>query len=171
MSKKQEFLLFDPAEEEITPDKIIFDFRRDNRFLSNYHLQNILVRGKLFPSSEHAYQAFKTHDSDWFKHIQSAESCKIAKQRGLNAPIRDDWEYVKYDIMMEVLSSKFSVPELATRLLKTGQAYLVEGNYWHDNTWGVCTMLDCPRCKGKMALNQLGEILMIIRRSLQLKGG
>ena len=172
IDKVQEFLLFDPLQKaDILQSQMIFDFREDYRWLSNFHLHPIMVRGKWFPSSEHAYQAYKTNDSNWFSAIQSAKSCFEAKQLGGKAPLRDDWEVVKFEIMLEVLSSKFSVPELSNLLLATQNAYLVEGNYWHDNTWGVCTTLGCPKCQGKIALNWLGKALMIIRRSLQIKAG
>lgn len=52
---------------------------------------------------------------------------------------------------------------LKKKLLETGDAELIEGNYWHDNTWGQCY---CPRCKNKIGENHLGKLLMKIRESL-----
>ena len=75
-----------------------------------------------------------------------------------------NWDTAFYDIMNEILRAKFSVPELAEKLLTTGDAYLEEGNRWHDNRWGNCT---CERCSAKEGQNQLGKILMNIRTELQ----
>ena len=47
--------------------------------------------------------------------------------------------------------------ELAGLLLSTGNAELIEGNWWNDTFWGIC------RGKGE---NHLGKILMNIRNQL-----
>ena len=44
-------------------------------------------------------------------------------------------------------------------LLATGGEELIEGNWWHDNFFGVCT---CGPCDGK-GKNNLGKILMRVR--------
>ena len=42
-------------------------------------------------------------------------------------------------IMHSLLRSKFfDHPDMARRLLDTGDARLVEGNTWGDTFWGVC---------------------------------
>lgn len=47
--------------------------------------------------------------------------------------------------------------------MATGDAFLEEGNHWHDNRWGRCS---CERCSSKIAPNWLGKILMEIRAEL-----
>ena len=60
--------------------------------------------------------------------------------------------------MYDVCKAKFTQnPELAEKLLATGEQELVEGNNWNDTFWGMC------RGKGK---NMLGNILMKIREEL-----
>lgn len=54
---------------------------------------------------------------------------------------------------------KFRNPELRDKLVATGDAEIVEGNWWGDKFWGVC------RGVGE---NHLGKILMRIRTELQL---
>ncbi|MBQ8349278.1 MAG: NADAR family protein [Ruminococcus sp.] len=71
-----------------------------------------------------------------------------------------NWDEISYDIMLDILRAKFSVPELAEMLEATDDAYLEEGNHWHDNRWGRCT---CERCRAKEGKNLLGEILMRVR--------
>lgn len=60
--------------------------------------------------------------------------------------------------MYEIVLAKFTQnPELLDKLKATGDAILIEGNYWHDTFWGVC------EGKGK---NYLGKIIMKIRAEL-----
>ena len=66
-------------------------------------------------------------------------------------------------LSQEIERAKFAVPELGEMLLSTGDAYLEEGNHWHDNRWGHCT---CDKCKNKTAQNLLGNILMQVRTEL-----
>lgn len=51
---------------------------------------------------------------------------------------------------------KFKDEQLKEMLLSTGNADIIEGNYWHDNFWGQCS---CEKCVGK-GKNNLGKILM-----------
>lgn len=107
------------------------------------------------------FSGAKCHDDgDKIKYTKQ-ENPLIAKQigrreRGLPA----NWDDIAYDTMNEVLHVKFSNPELAEKLLATGDAYLEEGNTWHDNRWGNCT---CEKCRAIDAQNWLGKILMGIR--------
>ena len=82
------------------------------------------------------------------------------KEPGLPA----NWDEISYDIMLDVLRAKFRDPALREKLLATGDAYLEEGNHWHDNRWGRCT---CERCRNKEAQNWLGKILMTIREEIK----
>ena len=61
--------------------------------------------------------------------------------------------------MYNTLVAKFTQnPDLAKKLLATGDALLIEGNTWNDRYWGVC------RGKGE---NRLGILLMLVREDLQ----
>jgi hypothetical protein len=59
--------------------------------------------------------------------------------------------------MLDVLRIKFQVPELREKLLKTGDKYLEETNYWNDRYWG--------KYKDK-GLNMLGHLIMAVRGEL-----
>lgn len=121
--------------------------------------------GKTYASSEHAYQASKATTEGDHELIRNQISAKMSKRYGSEIKIRKDWENVKYDIMLEIVKTKFKDIYLKKLLLETGTEYLEETNFWHDNTWGNCT---CGRdkCKGK-GKNHLGEILMKIRKELK----
>ena len=66
--------------------------------------------------------------------------------------------------MYQALWLKFSIPTLREKLLATDNEELVEGNTWHDNTWGECS---CERCKDIKGQNRLGKMLMQIREEIK----
>ena len=78
--------------------------------------------------------------------------------------MRPDWEQIKVDVMRTGLMLKFTDAALAEKLLATGDEELVEGNWWHDNTWGNC---HCPQCSRLGGRNLLGMLLMELRKELQ----
>jgi predicted NAD-dependent protein-ADP-ribosyltransferase YbiA (DUF1768 family) len=65
--------------------------------------------------------------------------------------------------MLWGIREKFKNEELKQLLNETGDEELVEGNWWHDNFFGVCT---CEPCKGS-GQNNLGKILMKIRTEIR----
>ena len=82
-----------------------------------------------------------------------------AKKLGRTVKLRPDWNEVKLSVMLEVLRHKFNQnPDLADKLLATGDTLLQEGNTWHDYYWGVCNG------KGE---NNLGKLLMLVRQELR----
>ena len=129
-------------------------------FFSNFYNASCIFEEKLYPTVEHAFQAAKSLDHaerDW---IAAAGSPGLAKRLGRRINLRSDWEKVKFDVMEECLRSKFADPVLKQKLLATGDEELVEGNYWHDNTYGNCS---CEKCKDIIGRNMLGNILMKLR--------
>lgn len=145
-------------------EKQISFFKDEFVFLSNFYSSPIIWRGTKWPTVEHAYQASKSKCPDYEERIRGAETPAIAKKLGQKAPLREDWEEVKVTIMTELVWLKFDQNrELGDKLLSTGSAKLVEGNYWHDNFWGGCF---CHRCRNKEGKNMLGFILMEVRKYL-----
>lgn len=128
------------------------------RFLSNFYAFPIEYKGKMFPTSEHAYQAVKMAEEDDFEVVRTAFTPADAKKLGNSLPIRSDWNEVKIELMEEILRAKFSYPLMGERLLKTGNAHLEEGNTWGDKFWGTV--------KG-VGENCLGKLLMKIRKELE----
>lgn len=143
----------------------ISSFREEYRFLSNFYQHPFEFKGLVYPNAEAAFQAQKCScDEDRIKYTLQKNPVR-AKQMGKKEPnLPADWDEISYDIMREILRAKFSVPKLAEMLKSTGDAYLEEGNHWHDNRWGKCT---CEKCSTKEGVNQLGKILMEIRSELK----
>ena len=66
--------------------------------------------------------------------------------------------------MKKLLKQKFSNTEFRNFLLSTGDLYIEEGNYWHDNFWGNCY---CKKCIEIEGINKLGKLVMEIRDELK----
>jgi ribA/ribD-fused uncharacterized protein len=128
---------------------------------SNFAQYPIRVKGKVWPSTEHYFQAQKFAGTSQELAIQKAASPMKAAEMGRSRKqrIRPNWDIVKDNVMYEAVKAKFSQhAELKTLLLSTGTAKLIEHTetdaYWGDGGDG----------KG---LNKLGKILMKVRDELR----
>jgi len=134
-------------------------FRGEYIFLSNMFESEFEWDGRVYGSSEAAFQSAKSLDPAVRERF-TVMSGREAKREGKRVALRGDWETVKDDIMEEIVREKFRQnPELLRKLMDTGDAELEEGNTWHDTYWGV----DMKTGKGE---NHLGIILMKIRAEL-----
>ena len=133
-------------------------------FLSNFHPSMITDGNEWFPTVEHYFQAAKTETMEEYKAIAAASTPGQAKRLGRKVTLREDWEEVKDQVMLDALRKKFEIPALREKLLATGDEELVEGNWWHDNYWGICY---CEQCINKAARNRLGELLMQVREEIK----
>ena len=136
---------------------MITSFQGEYRFLSNFHPSTITIKGQVYPTVEHAYQAGKALYRDEREMIQQAISPGQAKRLGKIVIRKPDFEERKLKYMEKCLREKFKDPRLARLLLNTGSQNLIEGNTWGDRFWGVC------HGKGE---NHLGRLLMKIREEL-----
>jgi len=138
----------------IHDDKNVKGFFGDYRFLSNFHECPVYFDGRMYPSSENAYQAAKCINLEFreaFVEITPSQSKKLGRQ----IDVRKNWESIKFDVMRVILADKFYRNLNLRRLLsETGAKYLEETNHWGDIYWGVCNE------KGD---NNLGRILMATR--------
>lgn len=147
------------------PQKTINMFKDDFEFLSNFYPSPIMWDGYSWPTVEHIYQAAKVYAAGVRRLIRESSTPAMAKYFGRKVELRLDWEDVKSSIMYELLKLKFFPnTDLAKKLLSTGEVMLIEGNYWHDNTWGDCY---CDKCKDIKGENLLGYILMLVREDLK----
>ena len=133
-------------------------------FLSNFYECSITYDGLTYCNSEAAFHAQKTLNNDERKRFTTLTASE-SKKMGRRITLRNDWELVKIRIMHAICYAKFSQNEdLAEKLLATGDEYLEEGTYWHDNCWGNCY---CEKCKNITGENRLGKILMQVREELR----
>ena len=140
-------------------------FDGDYAWLSNFAYSPFECDGWWYPTVEHYFQAAKTTDINEYEGIVAAATPGQAKRLGRRVTLRPDWEKVKDQIMLDAVRLKFTQnDDLRVALLATGDEYLEEGNWWHDNIWGNCK---CDRCKNIEGRNMLGEILMKVREELK----
>lgn len=138
--------------------KKIERFRGPYEFLSNFHPVVVELDGMKYVSVEHAFQAAKTLNSGERNWVAAAANPGEAKKRGRKVALREDWEDVKLQVMLDLLRQKFTEhPILERDLLATGDADLEEGNWWGDTFWGTV------RGEGD---NWLGVLLMHVRKEL-----
>lgn len=143
---------------------MIDKFDGEYAFLSNFYDCEVTYKGLTYKNSEAAFHAQKTLNETERKQFTTLNPSE-SKKMGRKIALRSDWESVKTKIMYEVCYAKFSQNEdLKSKLLATGNEYLEEGTYWHDNCWGNCY---CEKCKNIVGENRLGKILMQIREELE----
>ena len=141
---------------------MIDNFDGQYKFLSNFFIKEITFRGKKYATSEHAYAAYKATNEGDHRLVQTQSSPRMAKRKGQEIKCVDNWEDIKYDLMLDIVKEKFQDPYLKSLLLSTGEQELIEGKYWHDNFFGNCYCSKRDSCK-KEGKNWLGKILMIVR--------
>jgi len=150
--------------------KVINSFKGENRFLSNFYPCRIMLKKKVWPTTEHLYQACKTlrktkdfDEVDW-DEMRLVPTPGAAKRLGRRLLLHSNWDQVKFKLMLKCLHLKFGQnQDLANKLLGTGEVVLIEGNWWHDNIWGDCL---CKNCKDIPGENLLGKALMKVRSEL-----
>ena len=128
---------------------------------SNFAHYPFELEGRLWPTSEHYFQAQKFAGTPHEEAIRLARkpnnAARMGRQR--SRPLRPDWEQVKDDVMRKAVWAKFTThPELKALLLSTGEQELVE-NAPGDYYWG------CG--KDGSGRNMLGRILMETRQQLR----
>jgi ribA/ribD-fused uncharacterized protein len=128
---------------------------------SNFSKNPIQMKGEIWPTSEHYFQAQKFAGTAHEVEIREAATAMIAARMGRERkrPLRADWDAVKDTIMREALLAKFSQhPKLTALLLGTGEARIIEHTA-NDRYWG-----DGGDGSGR---NRLGDLLMEVRAALR----
>lgn len=148
-------------------NKEIKGFFGQNRFLSNFDevkadQDQVKLDGFGYRSVEAAYQAAKTfgYDSSKIRYVYQSLNAADAKKKSKDLPVRHDWDNIKKDVMFGLVFQKFNCNAFyASKLAKTGGAYLEETNWWEDTFWGYDIKLGGE--------NNLGKILMKVRNILK----
>lgn len=148
--------------EEPRPGTVIrfYSVTGEHGDLSNFAPYPIRLDGQQWRTSEHYFQAQKFEDARDREEVRSAKTPAEAARRGRDRKrkLRRDWESRRDLVMRAAVEAKFRQhADLATRLLATGTAKLVEhtdaDSYWGDGGDGSGS-------------NRLGIILMEVRTLL-----
>lgn len=119
----------------------------------------ISLGGKVWPTSEHYFQAQKHFGQPLAEEIRSTGGPREAFVLGRSRAPRADWPKVKDIVMYRAVRAKFGQHKsLRDLLLSTGDAELVEHTS-NDNYWG-----DGGDGSGR---NMLGCILMLVREEFR----
>ena len=145
-----------------TSGKIAAFYGREYYCFSNFSSFAVLWRGRLWMTSEHAYQAAKFFDTstEFVEMIFYAKSAYSALKfaKALKHLRAKDWEERKLSIMEEVCRAKLQQHGYIQRkLLQTGLLEIVEDSPG-DSFWGWG-----PDKNGR---NELGKIWMKLRSEL-----
>lgn len=131
---------------------------------SNFSPHPVTLDGKVWPTSEHYFQAKKFEGHPDEEEIRKTASPMVAARMGRSRkrPLRKDWESVKDQVMYKAVHAKFTQhADLNRVLLDTGDRKLIEHTE-NDSYWG-----DGGDGSGK---NRLGQILMRVRQELREAG-
>jgi hypothetical protein len=154
--------MFEAEQNGVTMDEIKFyRVSEEYGYFSNFSPHRIFLDGKVWPTSEHYFQAQKFLNEQLQEDIRRAKSPMVAAELGRDRkkPLRRDWEAVKDEIMLTAVRAKFTQhADIRAILLSTGEAKLIE-HTWKDRYWG-----DGGDGSGR---NRLGEILMQVREELR----
>jgi len=145
-----------------TSGRIIGFYEREFYCFSNFSSFKVRWKGKLWPTSEHAYQASHFFETApklaeiIYKAKSAHEAYKIAKANK-NKTLKD-WEEKKIGTMENIVRCKLEQnPYVMRKLKQTGKRMIVEDSP-KDDFWGWG--------KSKKGRNELGKIWMKLRKEI-----
>ncbi len=146
-----------------TSGKIIGFYEREFYCFSNFSSFAVKWKGKIWPTSEHAFQAahfFKTAPA-LAKKIHKAKSAHEAyKLTGANRDkFPKNWPEMKVEVMEDIVRCKLKQnPYIMRKLIQTGNRYIIEDSpkdaFWG---WGL----------KRSGRNELGRIWMRLRDEIK----
>lgn len=146
-----------------TTGEVVGCYEREFYVFSNFSSYQVEWRGRLWPTSEHAYQAahFFETEPDFVERIHQMRSAheafKFAKANTLK--VLKNWEDVKIDIMKDICRHKLQQhPYVREQLLATEDVLIVEDSPV-DSFWGWG-----PDRQGR---NELGNVWMSLRAEIR----
>jgi N-glycosidase YbiA len=110
---------------------------------------------------EHFFQAHKAIDAAGHAAVADAPTPREAKRQGRRVALREDWEEVKQQVMLDGLRRKFALPRFREVLLATGDRPIMEDSRY-DFEWGA---RDADGGWGGQ--NLLGRLLEQVRAELR----
>lgn len=143
-----------------TSKEPVFFYEHEFYVFSNFSSFQIEWKGKLWPTSEHAYHSEKFDNENLKEEIRQTrsahEALMLAKEH--RDEYRKNWDEVKLGIMKEILHAKVAQhPYVKKKLLESGTRELIEDS-WRDDFWGWG-----PNKDGE---NHLGKLWMEVRKEV-----
>ncbi len=146
----------------------VHEFEHPDIVIAEDGTERVLVCAGTARSVENVFQAAKASfvgkaaKSAKIYGCPSPKRCKSMAGK-INMPMSfaelRQWERESKDVMVQIVSAKFKVPELAETLLSTGELILVhKPPRSTDRKWGVCA--------NWFGRNLLGQMLMTVRNDL-----
>lgn len=130
---------------------------------SNFHEAAIELDGKVWPRSEHYFQAQKfPNDPELQEQIRAEQSARkiFAIARARKPERRVDWDKIKTAVMVCAVRAKVEQhKDIKELLLATENRVIVENAGKHDAWWGAGI--------DGTGQNMLGRVLMYVRSILQ----
>jgi len=146
-----------------TTGDVVGCYEREFYVFSNFSSFQVEWRGRLWPTSEHAYQAAHFFETDpgfaeRIREMRSAhEAYKFAKTNALK--VLKNWEDVKLGIMEDICRHKLlQHPYVREQLLATEDVLIVEDSPV-DSFWGWGA--------DRQGRNELGKVWMKLRAELR----
>lgn len=150
-----------------TTGDVVACYEREFYTFSNFSSFQVEWRGRLWPTSEHAYQAAHFFDTapeyvDKIHAMRSAhEAFVFAKSNALK--VAKNWDDIKIDIMEDICRHKLQQhPYVRKQLLKSADLLIVEDSP-KDSFWGWG--------RDRKGRNELGKVWMRLRDELRSELG
>lgn len=146
---------------------MIHEFKGDYRWLSNFEAVTIYLDGQKYPSVEHAYMSAKSNEYEWKVFCTDINNTAgEVKKKSREVKLIDGWDTIKFRVMEHCLVQKYEQEPFRSKLIKTGNQNIVEGNYFGDIVWGVDL-----KYTPNIGENHLGRMIMKIREDLIVRYG
>jgi ribA/ribD-fused uncharacterized protein len=139
----------------------IFFYEHEFYVFSNFSSFMLEWKGKLWPTSEHAYHSEKFEDESIKEEIRNARSAHAAfKHAEANKDkCKGNWDEIKLQVMKEILHAKVEQhPYVMKKLLESGERELIEDS-WRDNYWGWGPNKDGENHLGKLWMEVTKEVV------------
>ncbi|KAL4452867.1 hypothetical protein ABPG74_002432 [Tetrahymena malaccensis] len=136
--------------------------KNQNGLFSNFYKSPIKLKGKIWQTTEHYFQAQKFAGTSKEEEVRNAPgpgtAFRLGRKKDKQFPIRNDWEKAKNTVMYEAIKAKFTQHDNLKQILLSTKNNIIIEHTKRDAYWG-----DGGDGKGK---NTLGILLMKLRKEL-----